>query len=144
MYKLVDDKFAITMPYRTSFIEAWLKKYYELPQSTMIIWQDIDEIGNSYETVVSNKPSILLVQPQYIDDTTSRNDDGSVTITVTPEVMDRNLKVLVNGEQIENVMDITTISALVPKSFLNDDLIITLYDEGREMTSDEVLYHVEK
>lgn len=141
LYKLLDDAYAADMPYQQSYMEYWMKYYYEIPQSVSFVWGDIDEIGPVREVVMCDIPVIRSIYPEMIDETTQYNEDGSLNIGVTPEVMSDNLQIMINGEVYNTVIDRGFVSTCVPKEVLGgDSLEISLFDQASGIISDSVIW----
>lgn len=127
LYRLKDDKYAAQMPYQQSFMEYWIKNYYEIPQSVNLIWNRLDEVGTVHERVISDKPVIKGVYPEKIS-LAEFNEDGSLNLGVTPEVISENLRLLINGEQYETVIDNGFISTSIPRYLLSSDIEVNIID----------------
>lgn len=39
LYRLLNDRFAETMPYQRELVETWMRRYYQVPESVNIEWQ---------------------------------------------------------------------------------------------------------
>lgn len=139
LYRLYDDRFASQMPYQQSFIEYWLRNYYEIPQDVRLIWENLDSLSTSNEMVVTETPRIVSLYPEKIDDNTSYNDDGSVNIGVTVEVITPNLIIYINGQKYATVIDEGFISTAVPPEVLQESFEISVYDTTSGKFSESVI-----
>ena len=116
-----------------------MKNYYEIPQEIQFVWENMNNIGTTREMVVSEKPKILSIYPELIDDTTQYNEDGSLNIGVTPEIMSNYLQIMINGEIYNTVIDRGFVSTSVTKDMLeNEYLEISLFDQSSGEQSDRV------
>ncbi len=141
LYKLFDDAYAADVPYQKSFLEFWIKYYYEIPQSVSFVWKDINELGLVREVVTSDMPVIRSIYPDMIDETTKYNEDGSLSMGVTPEVMLYSLKILINGQEYHTVIDKGFVSTAVPKEVLETGYVeINLLDEASGVLSDSFVW----
>lgn len=141
LYKLFDDTYAADMPYQQSFMEYWIKYYYEIPQSVSFVWEDINEMGTVKEVVMCDTPVIRSIYPEMLDETTQYNEDGSLNIGVTPEVMSDYLQIMINGEVYNTVIDRGFVSTCVPKEILvSGYLEINLFDQASDIISDSVIW----
>lgn len=141
LYKLFDDAYAADMPYQQSFMEYWMKYYYEIPQSVSFVWKDMDEMGTVREVIMSDTPVIRSVYPETIDETTQYNEDGSLNIGVTPEVMSDYMRIVINGEVYNTVIDQGFVSTTVPEEILAGGYAeIRLLDEASGNMSDSVIW----
>ncbi len=139
LYRLPDDAYAADMPYQQQYMEYWMKNYYEIPQEIQFVWENMNNIGTTREMVVSEKPKILSIYPELIDDTTQYNEDGSLNIGVTPEIMSNYLQIMINGEIYNTVIDRGFVSTSVTKDMLeNEYLEISLFDQSSGEQSDRV------
>lgn len=128
LYRLSDDKYASQMPYHRSFIEYWLRNYYEIPQGVRLIWTNIDLPSTISEKVVTETPKIVSLYPEQIDSNVNYNEDGSVSIAVNVEVVASSLIIYVNGEEFPTVVGDGFISTAIPAELLQGDLEISVYD----------------
>lgn len=142
LYRLKDDRFASQMPYNVDFIQYWLKNYYEIPQEVSLIWERLDEQGLTMETVVSDRPKIISLYPEKIDETITYNSDGSVNIGVTPEIIDDNLQIMINGVEYATIIDNGFISTTVPAEVLKADFEVGIIDSATGKCSDTVIMKV--
>ncbi len=144
LYRLEDDRFASQMPYQQSFIEYWVRNYYEIPQNVHFIWDDLETVSTSNEAVVTDVPKIMSLYPSRIDNSVTYNDDGSLNIGVTPEVISDNLRIRINGVEFETIIDSGFISTKVPVEMLQDNLEITIYDNASGNSSDSMIMEIVK
>lgn len=141
LYKLFDDAYAADMPYQQSYMEYWMKYYYEIPQSVSFVWEDINEMGAVKEVVMCDTPVIRSIYPEMLDETTQYNEDGSLNIGVTPEVMSDYLRIMINGEVYNTVIDRGFVSTSVPKEILAGGYLeINLLDQASDIISDSVIW----
>ncbi len=56
LYRLPNDEYAPSMPYQQDFIHVWVRRYYELPDNTIVIWNQYGQRGGAYEKIVSDNP----------------------------------------------------------------------------------------
>ncbi len=141
LYKLFDDAYAADMPYQQSYMEYWMKNYYEIPQSVSFVWEDINEMGTVKEVVMCATPVIRSIYPEMLDETTQYNEDGSLNIGVIPEVMSDYLRIMINGEVYNTVIDRGFVSTCVPKEILAGGYLeINLLDQASDIISDSVIW----
>lgn len=142
LYRLRDDRFTSQMPYQQDFIKYWVKNYFEIPQSTNFIWQELGTVGNAHEIVVMEKPQISSVWPEIINGDTERCEDGGVNIAVIPMAMDQNTVIIINGHEMSTVYDDGFLSTHVEKDMLTADLKIQILDTVSQQISEEAVLKV--
>lgn len=126
LYRLADDRFASQMPYQQDFISVWVKNYFEIPQETIFIWQDLDKVGNCYELVEATEPQISSVWPETVNKDFKRTEDGGINFAVIPQVIDKNLVIMANGNELKTTIDNGFISAHLSGKELSDINIIEI------------------
>lgn len=123
LYRLPDDRYANVMPYQQSFMETWLKYYYKIPQETTLCFVDLEDNALVYERVYSETPVIASCWPDIINSECTFHEDGSIDISITPAVISPYLIAVVNGMDMETVVDDQWISLNVPAELLAGDYI---------------------
>ncbi len=143
LYKLNDDRYASDMPYQQDYMEYWWKRYYSIPQEVNFIWIEYDEPSIYHEKIETSEYNLLSVWPDVIDSSCSFNEDGSINISATPNVMSDDLVICINGKQCETVVDEYFLSTCVPKSLLASDLIIQVKSTETNQITEAVIMKVE-
>lgn len=139
LYRMRNDKYAAQMPYHEPSIEYWMKNYYELPQSVHFIWEIVDAYSEVNEIAVSCQPKIVAVYPGEDDEDILYNEDGSLNVGITPEILKNSLRIWINDEAFETVIGEGFVSARVPGEMLGSDLHIWLVDEDTGEISDKIV-----
>ncbi|HBA48963.1 MAG TPA: hypothetical protein DCZ91_14440 [Lachnospiraceae bacterium] len=144
LYRMRDDSYAARMPYHEPAMEYWMKNYYELPQSVHFIWDTLEAYSEVNEIAVSNRPKIVVVYPGDEDRILPYNEDGSLDIGITPEILKDSLRIWIDGEAVETVVGDGYVSTRVPREKLKGDLHIWLVDEDTSKASDEILVKMDR
>lgn len=139
LYRMRNDQYAAQMPYNEQSIEYWMKNYYELPQAVHFIWETVDTYSEVNEIAVSGRPKIVDVYPGEEDEVLPYNEDGSLDIGITPEILKDSLRIRINDEAFETVIGEGFVSARIPGEMLGSDLHIRIVDEDSGESSDEIV-----
>ena len=141
LYRLPNDDFTSQMPYQQDFISYWVKNYYELPSGINFIWNQLDQLNTTYEKAYSSEIIIESVWPTEVNGDFARTEDGGIAFSVTPNVIDKNLIIKVNGKEINTTIDKYFISGIIPKEMCCGEAEITVINSITKQESNKKVIH---
>ncbi len=136
LYRLQDDRYASMMPYQHTFIQNWMKYYYKIPQEVTIIYERLERPGYIQEVTVSIPPEIVGFYLERKNGETVRNEDGSISLAVTPDIVTDNLQVIVNDVEYSTAIGVDFISVVIPKDAVTDELDVCVRDKSTGLCSE--------
>ncbi|MBR5914302.1 MAG: hypothetical protein IKZ58_08070 [Selenomonadaceae bacterium] len=138
LYRLPDDRYSSCMPYQWEPSTLWVKTYFRIPQEIPIIWNKFGELSDIYETVEVQPPKIENISIGEMD------LEKGLKIFITP--INKGtipLNVFVNGKKLSTVQN-EDLSAFVPRSDLNEVLLVQIKNPITNLTSESMSIYLDK
>lgn len=125
---------------------ALVEDFPENPLKPYILLEDYDGSIKEVNRDMTVKSLVITsVYPEYINNSTILNEDGSLNFAVVSNIMNENIKIVVNNILLETTLGKEFISAIIPEDLLKLEYIeIKIKDVKTNRTSESIIIDINK